>query len=345
MSIIKNIYLSTAILLSLNSCVNKVEYVTIDGYAQSSTYHIVCSLSNSVSQDDVKKSISETFRAIDNSLSGYNKGSLLSKVNRGIDVRLDSIFVDAYTLSYKYWQESSGSFDPSASPFFDLWGFGFKNKENVTREKIDSIFQYVGMDKTALEEREDSDGVSYHLIRNSPHISLNFNAMAQGFTCDMISRVLDNYGSLNYIIEIGGGEIKCKGKSPRGGDWRIGIDKPTDGNMERGKTLQEIINITDKGVVTSGNYRKYYIENGKKYSHTIDPKTGYPVKHNLLSATVIADNATTADAYATWFMVIGLEKTKAVLASHQELGVYLVYGEQDSMCVWHTPGLKLQNEK
>ena len=187
-----------------------------------------------------------------------------------------------------------------------------------------------GMDKVSLIKYDDG---KMHLKKGDPRLSLNFNAIAQGYTCDVIAAVLESYGSSDYIVELGG-EIVCRGNSSRGDLWRIWIDKPVDGNNEAGKLEQEIISITDCGVVTSGNYRKYYVENGHKYSHTIDPKTGYPVDHTMLSATAIAKDGATADAYATAFMVMGIEKAKKILERHPELRVYFIYAEGDKMRSW-----------
>ena len=163
----------------------------------------------------------------------------------------------------------------------------------------------------------------------------------------LVAHILDSYGCRNYIIELGG-EIVCKGQREQGGPWRIWIDKPEDGNNVSGALKQDVVSISDCGLVTSGNYRKFYVEDGRKYSHTVDPVSGMPVKHSLLSATVIARDGATADAYATWFMVIGTEEAKQVISSRlagEGIEAYLVYGDQDDMKVWHTPGLLLDSER
>lgn len=316
--------------LLLCSCNGTSEYVTIQGMAQGSTYHVICRLPSNDDNQRTASEIDSILQAVDNSLSGYNKGSLLSRINNGEDLPLDSLFIECFIRSKKIWEESGGAFDPSAAPLFDLWGFGFGERSDVREQDIDSILQFVGMDLLSLEERQDGT----HLVREDNRTKLNFNAIAQGFTCDVVASYLQKRGCTDYLVEVGR-EIVCKGLSSRGGKWRIGIDKPEDGNFDEGANLQEIIEVSDCGVVTSGNYRKFYIENGQKYSHTIDPRTGKPVQHNLLSATIIATDATLADAYATWMMVIGPEAARQMLDSRPDIGACLIVSNADgSMQSW-----------
>jgi len=325
--------------LILSSCSDvSDQYVLLEGFAQGGTYHVILSLPEGWDREYAQKRVDTLLLEIDNSLSGYNKGSLLSRLNSGEDLPLDNHFIKVFNRSKEIWEESGGAFDPSSSALFDLWGFGFSNKEKVTQAALDSILTFTGMDKLSLEEKEDG----IHLVRKDIRIKLNFNAIAQGYTVDAVAAMLSEAGCGNYLVEVGR-EIVCKGKSSRGGDWRVGLDKPTDGNMDEGKNLQEIISLTDKGIVTSGNYRKFYIEDGEKYAHTIDPSTGRPVRHNLLSATVIAKDGTTADAYATWCMVVGPEKARAIALDRNDIEMYLIYGEQDSMSVWKSDGITLDN--
>jgi thiamine biosynthesis lipoprotein len=188
------------------------------------------------------------------------------------------------------------------------------------------------MDKVKIE-----NGV---LVKRDKRLSLNANAIAQGYSSDVIAGEFDKLGIKNYLIEVGG-EIYCKGVNSKGKNWTIGIDKPIDGNMIKGENLQDILSLTGKGLATSGNYRKFYEEGGEKYSHTIDPKTGYPVKHSLLSATVIADDAMTADALATFFMVVGLDKTKEFLGKNTGIDAYLVYADGEKFKVYKTKGVNI----
>ncbi|MBQ2598185.1 MAG: FAD:protein FMN transferase [Bacteroidales bacterium] len=326
-----------ASLLLLCSCEKSGRYVRIEGFAQGGTYHVICAPVRGVGQQALRAAIDSRLQAIDFSLSGYNKGSLLSRLNAGEDLPLDSLFIECFTLSKAVWAETDGAFDPSAAPLFDLWGFGFTNKERVTDRAVDSVRAFVGMDRLRLETREDGT----HLVREDPRMKLNFNAVAQGYSCDVVARYLDSLGCRAYLVDIGR-EIICKGLNEAGTAWRIGLDKPTDGNMEEGRDLQAILEVSDCGIVTSGNYRKFYIENGQKYAHTIDPKTGRPVSHNLLSATVVAKDAATADAYATWLMVVGVDKARAILSGRPDLEALLVYEEDGQMRTYQTDKIKTQ---
>ncbi len=330
---------ATTILFGLQSCEDsKLKYYTIEGFAQGSTYHIIYSKIDGYQPEQVKDLADGILDDINNSISGYNKGSVISRINNGEDLALDSIFIYTFNRSMEIWKESKGAFDPSAAPLFDIWGFGFEDKSLVSQSMIDSALLLVGMDKFALIEREDG---TTHLTRSTDGSKLNFNAIGQGISCDLVARELEKLGCENYLVEIGR-EILCKGNSSRGGAWRVGLDKPIDGNMDEGKNLQEIIDLNDGGIVTSGNYRKFYIEDGRKFSHTIDPATGYPVQHSTLSATVIAKDAATADAYATWCMVVGVDSAKAIITQRNDIEAYIIYGEQDSMMEWHTPGIGIE---
>ena len=321
--------------LLLVGCDKDNTYHRIEGFAQGGTFHIVCNPLNGISEEELRQRIGSCLQEIDFTLSGYNKGSMLSRLNAGEDIPLNEIFIDCFTRSKRVWEESNGAFDPSSAPLFELWGFGFSNKGTVTQEAIDSIRAFIGMDLLSLEERED--GV--HLVKADPRVKLNFNAVAQGFSCDRVGMILDSLGCTNYLIDIGR-EILCKGINAIGTPWRIGLDKPIDGNFDEGADLQAIINVTDCGIVTSGNYRNYYMENGQKYSHTIDPATGWPVTHNLLSATVVASDATTADAYATWMMVIGVERARHFLETRADIEGLLVYDRNGDMVSYQTENLK-----
>lgn len=335
----QTLYILLLILL-LTGCRDKGGYYRITGYAQGGTYSVTYSDIDTsgniipLSPEELKGIIDSTLVAIDKSLSGYNPNSILTKVNQNESDTLDRLFIEMFDISKMIYLETSGKFDPSAAPLFDIWGFGFKEREAVSQHKIDSIRNFVGMDLAHIED--------CRLIKKDPRFKLNFNAIAQGYSCDVVAAELDKAGIQNYLVEVGM-EIYCRGVNPSGNKWNIGVDTPEDGNMEAGKNISEIISVTDAGIVTSGNYRKFFIEGGQKYSHTIDPALGYPVKHNLLSATIIASNATLADAYATYCMVIGLERAKAFLNSRPDLEGYLIYGTEDGgMSVYYTENLKSQ---
>lgn len=308
------------------------KYVVLDGFAQGSTYHIVYNIPDNNNQDSVKAAIegifAKGFEDINNSISGYDSLSILSRFNRNENPLLDSIFIEIYNFSMEFFEISGGMVDVTSAPLFDLWGFGFTRKEKITQEKIDSVKRFTGREMFTLR-RSDS---GCYLAKRDSRAKLNFNAIAPGYTADYFARKLTCAGVSDFMIEVGG-EIYCKGKNPKGENWKVGIDNPVDGNYIPGNDLADIVELTDKGIVTSGNYRKFYVEDGKKYSHTIDPVSGCPVQHNLLSATVIAENAILADAYATYFMVLGVEKAKEFLSTHPELEARLMYSEGDEIKV------------
>ena len=334
-------FVLTALLLA-SGCGNRQVYVKLTGFAQGGPYYVTCSIGSTSRAEELKTAIDGTLSAIDWSVSGYNKESILTKVNNGENPPLDSIFIDLMNLSRRLNAETGGAFDVSCAPLFDIWGFGFKEGRMPSQTAIDSAMAVVGMDKYRLVQ--GADGKTY--LEMPAGGKLNFNAIAQGYSCDAVARVLDSFGCENYMVSIGG-ELVCKGVSARGDDWRVWIDRPEDGNMESGAKKQDVISISDCSLVTSGNYRKFYVVDGQKYSHTIDPATGRPVTHDLLSATVLAEDGATADALATALMVLGPEKGRKLAAdwTARGRGVYLVYGSQDSMKVWHTPGLKLESEE
>ncbi len=310
-------------------CSRNTDYRNIEGFTQGTTYHIAYSPDVTDSLDNF---VSDILLRVDNSLSVYNDSSVISKLNRGDSVVIDSLFINVFNRSNEIYQISNGAFDISGAPLFDIWGFGFKNKEHVTQTMIDSILPYVGMDKVKIENGT--------LVKSDKRLTLNANAIAQGYTADVIAKEFDKLGIMNYLVEVGG-EIFCKGLNSKGKEWTIGIDKPVEGNMIQGDDLQVVLSLTGKGLATSGNYRKFYEEGGEKFSHTIDPKTGYPVRHSLLSATVIAKDAMTADALATFFMVVGLNKTKEFLAANEDVQAYLVYADGEKFKVFQTPGINI----
>jgi FAD:protein FMN transferase len=327
------------LLITFGGCKNNTQkdYITVDGFAQGSTYHIIYrdEGDTAVPSDSIERYL----RDIDYSVSGYNEASLLTKINKGENSPLDSIFTKLFRESEKYYKLSSGKFDISGAPLFDMWGFGFKEGKEVTKKMIDSVKQFIGMDKARIITGKE--GKPY-LQRDDPRMQFNFNAIAQGYTCDYIAKKLNSKGIDNYLIEIGG-EVYCKGVNSKGKKWKVGIDKPIDGNNIPGEEMECAILISGKGLVTSGNYRKFYIKEGKKYSHTIDPISGYPVTHSLLCATVIADNATTADALATYFMVIGLQEAQKYLNANPNLQALLIYEENGKMKTYYTNKLEIIN--
>lgn len=272
------------------SCNEKqASYIEDKGEIFHTTYSIKYKYSRSL-----KSEIDAELAKFDDSLNPFKPTSIISKVNNNEGVVLDSFFVNVFNKSQKVSEISNGLFDITLSPLINAWGFGFKNIDNVTPEMIDSLKSIVGYEKIQLQ-----NGV---VIKQDPRIQINTSAIAKGYSTDVIANLLKSYGITDYMIEIGG-EVTAKGVNAKGECWHIGIDKPVDDKNPTKRELQTIIKLCDKSMATSGNYRNFYIKDGKKYSHTIDPQDGYPSKSNILSATVIADNCMTADAYATVFML------------------------------------------
>lgn len=330
--------LLAAVILLTAACSDAGRYITVEGFAQGGTWHLICRLPQGVRPQQVKATADSLLLEIDRSVSGYNRGSLLSRLNAGEVLPLDRHFIANFEMSRKVWEISDGAFDPSAAPLFDLWGFGFTGEETVSERAVDSIMAFVGMDHFSLEQR---DGETF-LLRDDPRCKLNFNAIAQGYSCDCIASALEGLGCRDYLVEVGR-EIVCKGLSSRGGKWRIALEDPSPdrhSRLDRESELDreshpaepaKIFELTDCGIVTSGNYRKFYEKDGKKYAHTIDPHTGRPVTHNLLSATVILTDtslagrlASYADAYATWMMVIGGDAARAAADTLPGVEVILI---------------------
>ena len=321
---------ATAVLSSaLSSCSSSPEYRRIEGFAQGGTFHIIYSApAAGVDEDTVISLVSRRLHDIDFSISGYNKSSLLSRFNRGENIVPDRYFLELFDMSRKLWEETGGLFDVSGGPLFDFWGFGFKDPSGLdslrddarTARIVDSLLEFTGMDLLTLEEGR--------IIRKDPRVQLNFNAIAQGYTCDVVADLLDSLGAQDYLVEVGM-EIVCKGLNASGKPWRIGIDAPVDGSQTAGENVQKFLDLTDCGITTSGNYRKYFIVDGKKYSHSINPVTGYPVQHDLLSATVIstdtARGGALSDAYATYCMVLGKDAAARFIGSRGDLRGYLIY--------------------
>lgn len=268
----------------------------------------------------LKEEIMEALQKFDQSLNPFKETSIIAKVNNNIPVELDSLFIEVFNKSMDVSRKTDGKFDITASPFINAWGFGFKDMDNVTPEKIDSMKSFVGYNKIRIE-----DGI---VIKDDPRIQINTSAIAKGYSCDIVAHLLESYGIENYMVEIGG-EITMKGTNEKGDCWRIGIDKPTDDSLAMQRELQLILSVCDKAVATSGNYRNYYVKDGVKYSHTIDPQTGYPSEQDILGATVIADDCMTADAYATAFMAMGVEKSVEVAKTLPGLHYYFIYVKAD----------------
>ena len=235
--------------------------------------------------ETIRDSIDALAPQIDTTLSGYNKKSLISRFNAGEKIPSSPMFLDMYRVGYRLWERSGGALDFAAAPLYDAWGFGFRNSTFPSDEEIARLLEKCGMGHLPAE-LPVSDGYMDPAAMGYP--PLNYNAIAQGYSCDVIARYLYRIGVKDMLVDIG--EIWCDGLNPSGKPWSVGVDRPVEQPEVLSDELDGIWSSEGKpcGIVTSGNYRKFYIKDGKKFAHTVNPLTGYPVQHNLLSATVVS---------------------------------------------------------
>ena len=302
--------------------------VKIKGMAQGTYYAITY-------YDDQKRDFSEDFDSLltyfDQVASVYEPNSIVSKVNNNQPCKLNELFIDIYTHGMEVARKTNGKFDMTVMPLVNAWGFGFTTRQKLDSAKVDSILQWVGYKKIALEDGE--------IVKADPGIKLDFNSIAQGYSVDWLAEFLESKGIENYLIDVGG-EVYAHGRKPGGDFWKVGIEKPAQ-NKSDAREIKDVVALKDQAMATSGSYRKYYEDNGMRYSHTINPKTGYPVKHSLLSVSVLAENAVTADAYATAFMVMGLEEAKKFLKKNPGLEAYFIYsGREGKLKSYFTKGIR-----
>jgi thiamine biosynthesis lipoprotein len=313
------------------SCGPAPEYAEINGFTQGTTYHIVVEKSPGLDLMALRQEIEEAFTGIDNSLSIYNDSSVISFINSNRSDLTDTLFREVFRLSSLVSQQSGGLFDITVGPLVEAWGFGPDAMKRFDESKLDSLLALVGMEKLRLEGER--------ITKASPGMFIDVNAIAQGYTVDIVAGILEGEGIDQCLVEVGG-EVRTVGDK-NGKGWRVGIDTPADGNYIAGAELQATVRLDNSALATSGNYRKFYIENGIKYSHTIDPRTGYPVRHTLLSATVIAREAAVADAWATACMVAGKDNAISFIEENDFLEGYLIYSDENGgMRSWVSDGLK-----
>jgi FAD:protein FMN transferase len=314
------------------SCRNKKPvFSNFTGFTQGTTYSIVYDNRKNIKPEEVKLKVEIILHDFDMSLSLYQDSSIISKINRNEKVVPDSFFTEVFKKSVFISEMTKGTFDITVGPLVRAWGFGPGAHKNFKKEKRDSLMKLVGIEKVSL--------INGNLVKSDPAMYLDMNAIAQGYAVDVICRYFDTIGIPNYLIEIGG-EVRAKG-TKAGALWKIGIDKPEDNNMLPGQTLQAIIKITDKSIATSGNYRLFYVEDGIKYSHTIDPRTGYPSRNKLLSATIVADECAMADGIATACMVMGKDDAIEFINKNPQLSAYFVFSDDDgNFRTWISENLK-----
>jgi len=315
----------------------QVAFLAIDGFTQGTTYHIVLKQplrSVLTSSEDIgKEEVDSLLHNFDLSLSIYNPNSVISRINHNDStIYVDHYFKTCFEASRRIYEESDGAFDITVGPLVDAWGFGPEGPVPVDSAVIDSLRQYVGMDKVKMMDDR--------VIKSDPHILLDVNAIAQGYSVDVVADYIESKGIRNYLVEIGG-ELKAKGRKGWNNPWKIGVDKPIDNNNVPGENLQVVLKLTNHALATSGNYRKFYEKKGVKYGHEIDPYTGFPARNRLLSVTVLTKDCMMADGYATAFMVMGLEKSKNFVEQRNDLDAYFVYSDdQDRLLTYYTKGFQ-----
>lgn len=302
-------------------------YRTEKGLVFGTMYNITYESENSLRLD-----IDKELDNFNNSLSMFNPNSIISLSNKNEDVTVDSLFTNVFRKAMSISEATDGCFDITVAPLVNAWGFGFSESMNMNKAKVDSILKFIGWQKVQLKDNK--------VVKQDPRIMLDCSAIAKGYSVDVIANLLKRKGVKNFMVDIGG-EVVVSGVNASGNNWRIGVSKPDDDPLSRNNNLQTILDITDLGIATSGNYRNFYYKDGMKYAHTIDPKTGYPVQDRILSATVIAQDCMTADAYATAFMVMGLERAKEMTEQHPELDAYFIYSDdKGNYQTYMTDGMK-----
>ncbi|OAV69418.1 Thiamine biosynthesis lipoprotein ApbE precursor [Bacteroidales bacterium Barb6] len=295
----------------LAACAPKEQYFEDSGTVFHTLYHIKYQAPALLTGQ-----IDAELQAFNLSLNPFNVNSVIAKINRNEDVEADDYFTTVFNRAMYISEMSGGMFDITCAPMINLWGFGTAKTDSVTPQMIDSIKQFVGYRKVRLEGKR--------LIKDDPRIQLNCSAIAKGYACDVVASLLERNGVENYMVEIGG-EIVANGVNNQGNPWRIGIRKPEDLALNAPAQTEKIISLNEKrGMATSGDYLNYYLKDGKKYAHTINPKTGYPAEQNILSATVLAADCMTADGFATAFNALGLEEACRLADTLPELDYFFI---------------------
>jgi len=309
-------------------------YQDYHGNIFGTVYHITCQYDK-----DLKGAIEKELQKVDDALSMFNEQSIISKINQGDSLvppdETGKMFLNVFNHAMQISEETDGAFDITVAPLVNAWGFGFKNGTMPTKEQVDSIRKFVGYQQVSHWKKGGKNGIH----KADQRMMLDCSAIAKGYGVDVVAKLLRRKDIKNFMVEIGG-EVVTRGVNRQGKAWRVGVAKPNEDSLSTNQELQTVLEVKDRAMATSGNYRNFYYKDGKRYAHTINPKTGYPVKHTLLSATVIAKDCATADAYATAFMVMGVEKARQLLERHPELLAYLIYSDKDgNYRTWQSPAL------
>lgn len=301
-------------------------YQHCEGNVFGTIYHITYQYDT-----DLQDSITQVLHEVDESLSPFNPKSIITAVNENRNPELNHQFMEVFQIAQSVSSATGGAFDITVAPLVNAWGFGFKNKEKITPELINSLLTHVGMSKVRMDGN--------HIIKSDPLLMLDCSAIAKGYGVDAVGRYLESKGISDYMVEIGG-EIRVRGLNPNSTNWNIGINTPDDDPRSVSQTIQEVLHVSDISMATSGNYRNFYQEGEKRYAHTINPHTGYPAQKEILSSTVLATDCVLADAYATAFMVLGLDSARQVLSAHPELKAYFIYSDSIGQnAIWKSDGL------
>ncbi|NJB82118.1 FAD:protein FMN transferase [Wenyingzhuangia aestuarii] len=322
------------IFFSIISCEQKqAEYLKLQGNVFGTTFHIKYSDNNN---QNLGQSIDSLFKTINNSLSTYHADSKISKINQGLlNAEVDHHFKNVFLLAKEVYQQTNGYFDPTVGKMVNAWGFGpIKIDKQPTNYQVDSLMQYVGFDKITL--------LASTITKTNSDVYLDFNAIAKGYGVDVVGLFLESKHITDYLVEIGG-EIRARGKNAKGDDWSVGIEEP---NFDGTRSLQKITHLTNEAIATSGNYRKFRIDEatGKKIAHTLNPKTGFPAETDLLSVSVIAPvSCAEVDAYATAFMAMGFDKAKEIASKFPKMKVFFIYLEHNELKTYASPNLEFKN--
>ena len=312
--------LASALILGIASCAEPPKTaVSFSGQTMGTTYNVSV-LNGIVNVSTLQAEADQLLQDVNQSLSTYIDTSLISHLNAATDVTtnhpVDNHFIDVYTASHAIYESTDGSFNPAVGPLVTAWGFGPEKAEEVTEDQVEKLLSLIDFETFKLDTSTST------ISKEKEGAQLDFSAIAKGYGVDVLGEMLEARGISDYLVEIGG-EVRSKGMHPAGRPWRIGIDKPTETPGEQ-REIQMAIEIQNKAMATSGNYRNFYVRDGKKYVHTINPFTGYPEESELLSVSVLAEDCMTADAYATAFMVMGFEKALATAEMMPNLEAYFI---------------------
>lgn len=309
------LYVLAGWMILFSACTSRATYYEESGSVFHTLYHIKYQSSELLTEQ-----IDAELQQFNLSLNPFNPHSIIAKVNRNEPVEVDAWFTEVFEKAQEIAIRTDGVFDITCAPLVNVWGFGFSKIDSVTPETIDSIRNFVGYQKVRL--------VGNQVVKEDPRLLVNASAIAKGYACDIIARLLERNGVKNYMVEIGG-EVTMKGVNANGDCWRIGINKPEDETGSLSNDIEEVVQLCKPGgIATSGNYRNFYVKDGKKYAHTIDPRTGYPAEQNILSSTVVAKDCMTADAYATAFMAMGLDQARELASSLPDLDYFFIYSDE-----------------